>query len=46
MTVTISHNLSCGTSRNVLAMVRQSGEEPVVIEYLKNSAESGAGSWN
>ena len=36
MTVTIYHNPNCGTSRNVLAMVRQSGEEPVVIEYLKN----------
>jgi arsenate reductase (glutaredoxin) len=36
MTVTIYHNPNCGTSRNVLAMIRQSGEEPVVIEYLKN----------
>lgn len=36
MTVTICHNPNCGTSRNVLAMIRQSGEEPVVIEYLKN----------
>ena len=36
MTVTIYHNPACGTSRNVLAMIRQSGEEPVVIEYLKN----------
>ena len=36
MTVTIYHNPSCGTSRNVLAMIRQSGEDPVVIEYLKN----------
>jgi arsenate reductase len=36
MTVTIYHNPSCGTSRNTLAMIRQSGEEPVVIEYLKN----------
>lgn len=35
MTVTIYHNPSCGTSRNVLAMIRQSGEEPEVIEYLK-----------
>jgi arsenate reductase (glutaredoxin) len=35
MTVTIYHNPNCGTSRNVLAMIRQSGEEPVVIEYLK-----------
>ena len=36
MTVTIYHNPSCMTSRNVLAMIRQSGEEPVVIEYLRN----------
>src|ERR1700733_9769268 len=35
MTVTIYHNPNCGTSRNVLAMIRQSGEEPVLIEYLK-----------
>jgi arsenate reductase len=36
MTITIYHNPDCGTSRNTLAMIRQSGEEPVVIEYLKN----------
>lgn len=35
MTTTIYHNPACGTSRNVLAMIRQSGEEPVIIEYLK-----------
>lgn len=35
MTVTIYHNPDCGTSRNTLAMIKQSGEEPVVIEYLK-----------
>src|SRR5208283_5364478 len=35
MTVTIYHNPACGTSCNVLAMIRQSGEEPVVIEYVK-----------
>ena len=35
MTITIYHNPDCGTSRNTLAMIRQSGEEPVVIEYLK-----------
>ncbi len=32
---TIYHNPRCGTSRNVLAMIRASGEEPQVIEYLK-----------
>jgi arsenate reductase len=35
MTITIYHNPNCGTSRNTLAMIRQSGEEPVVVEYLK-----------
>jgi arsenate reductase len=35
MAVTIYHNPSCGTSRNTLAVIRQSGEEPEVIEYLK-----------
>jgi arsenate reductase (glutaredoxin) len=35
MTITIYHNPACGTSRNTLAMIRQSGEEPDVIEYLK-----------
>jgi arsenate reductase len=35
MSVTIYHNPDCGTSRNTLAMIRQSGEEPIVIEYLK-----------
>lgn len=36
MNVTIYHNPACGTSRNTLAMIRQSGEEPEIIEYLKN----------
>jgi arsenate reductase (glutaredoxin) len=35
MTITIYHNPACGTSRNTLAMIRQSGEEPEIIEYLK-----------
>jgi arsenate reductase (glutaredoxin) len=35
MTITIYHNPACGTSRNTLAMIRQSGTEPRVIEYLK-----------
>ncbi len=35
MTITIYHNPECGTSRNTLAMIRQSGEEPEIIEYLK-----------
>ena len=33
--ITIYHNPSCGTSRNTLAMIRNSGVEPQVIEYLK-----------
>jgi arsenate reductase (glutaredoxin) len=35
MTITIYHNPDCGTSRNTLAMIRQSGTEPTVVEYLK-----------
>lgn len=35
MTITIYHNPKCGTSRNTLAMIQQSGGEPKVIEYLK-----------
>jgi len=34
--ITIYHNPGCGTSRNVLALIRNTGEEPAVIEYLKN----------
>lgn len=33
--ITIYHNPACGTSRNVLALIRDSGAEPAVIEYLK-----------
>ena len=33
--ITIYHNPKCGTSRNVLAMIRNSGVEPTVVEYLK-----------
>ena len=33
--ITIYHNPACGTSRNVLALIRNSGVEPTVIEYLK-----------
>ena len=35
MTVTIHHNPDCGTSRNTLALIRNAGIEPVIIEYLK-----------
>lgn len=33
--ITIYHNPACGTSRNTLALIRNSGAEPTVIEYLK-----------
>lgn len=35
MSVTIYHNPDCGTSRNVLALIRNSGEAPKIIEYLR-----------
>jgi arsenate reductase len=34
-TITIFHNPACGTSRNVLAAIRDAGHEPNVVEYLK-----------
>lgn len=36
MSVTIYHNPNCGTSRNTLALIRVSGEEPLVIEYVQH----------
>jgi arsenate reductase len=33
--VTIYHNPSCGTSRNTLALLREKGVEPIVVEYVK-----------
>ena len=45
MTITIYHNPDCGTSRNTLAMIRQSGEEPVVIEYLINPPDRERLAW-
>jgi arsenate reductase len=41
MNVTIYHNPACGTSRNTLAMIRATGTEPIVIEYLKTPPTSG-----
>ena len=35
MTTVIHHNPACGTSRNVLALIRAAGTEPIVIEYLQ-----------
>jgi arsenate reductase len=36
LAVTIYHNPACGTSRNTLALIRNAGIEPTVIEYLKH----------
>jgi arsenate reductase len=36
MDVTIYHNPMCGTSRNTLAIIREAGIEPAVVEYLKH----------
>ncbi len=33
--ITIFHNPACGTSRNTLALIRNSGVEPTIVEYLK-----------
>ncbi|MBL8582844.1 MAG: arsenate reductase (glutaredoxin) [Rhizobiaceae bacterium] len=41
MTITIYHNPDCETSRNTLAMIRQSGEEAEVIEYLNTPPSRG-----
>ena len=38
--VTIYHNPACGTSRNTLALIRNSGAEPTVVEYLKTPPDS------
>lgn len=35
MSLTLYHNPACGTSRNTLAMIRASGEEPVIVDYLQ-----------
>lgn len=35
MSITIYHNPACGTSRNTLALIRNSGVEPEIVEYLK-----------
>jgi arsenate reductase (glutaredoxin) len=35
MSITIYHNPACGTSRNTLALLREKGLEPTIIEYLK-----------
>ena len=40
--ITIYHNPGCGTSRNVLGLIRNSGIEPRIIEYLKTPPSRGA----
>lgn len=35
MSIVIHHNPECGTSRNVLEIIRAAGYDPVIIEYLK-----------
>lgn len=35
MSIVIHHNQECGTSRNVVEIVRAAGYEPVIVEYLK-----------
>ncbi len=40
--VTIYHNPDCGTSRNTLALIRNAGVEPTVIEYLKTPPDRTA----
>lgn len=42
MDVTIYHNPACGTSRNTLALIRDAGIEPTVVEYLKTPPERDA----
>lgn len=42
MTVTIWHNPACGTSRNTLAMIRATGVEPVIVEYLKTPPDAAS----
>jgi arsenate reductase len=42
MSVTIWHNPKCGTSRNTLAMIRATGVEPTIVEYLKHPPSADA----
>ena len=39
--ITIYHNPACGTSRNTLEMIRNSGNEPTIIHYLENPPTRG-----
>lgn len=40
MSVTIWHNPKCGTSRNTLALIRATGVEPTIIDYLKDTPDA------
>jgi arsenate reductase len=40
MAIRIYHNPACGTSRNTLALIRNSGEEPEIVEYLQHPPSS------
>jgi arsenate reductase (glutaredoxin) len=42
MNITIYHNPACGTSRNTLALIRNAGTEPEIIEYLEQSPSLAA----
>ncbi|WP_159999677.1 arsenate reductase (glutaredoxin) [Roseomonas sp. 18066] len=42
MTVTIFHNPRCGTSRGTLALLREAGIEPAIVEYLKTPLDAAA----
>ena len=42
MTVTIYHNPACGTSRNTLALIRVTGSEPEIVEYLTTLKKQGS----
>ena len=42
MSTTIFHNPNCGTSRNVLGLIRNAGIEPTVVEYLKTPPDQAA----
>ena len=39
MSIVIHHNPSCGTSTNVLDIIRQAGYDPVVVEYLNTGSD-------
>jgi len=42
MPITIYHNTACGTSRNTLALIREAGHEPLIIDYVKNPPQRDA----